>query len=268
MAHAPLPVLDRRRFGETLRRDAWWLPNVPVVGILTAFIIYATWAAFQNAHYTFGPYLSPFYSPELLGDSPHAWIGPKPAGWPGWLPFSPALLILPIPALFRFTCYYYRGSYYKAFWADPPGCAVGEPRKTYLGERYFPLVLQNLHRYGLLASLIVWFILVYDAYHAFWFSDAAQPGTTFGVGVGSLVLLLNVIMLGGYLFGCHSARHVLGGLLDAISSAPLRQKAYDCSSCLNRAHSRWAWASLFTVAFSDIYVRLCSMGIWTDARLF
>ena len=43
-----------------------------------------TWAAFQNAHYTFGPYLSPFYSPELCGDSPHAWFGPKPAWWPGW----------------------------------------------------------------------------------------------------------------------------------------------------------------------------------------
>jgi hypothetical protein len=31
---------------------------------------------------------------------------------------------------------------------------------------------------------------------------------------------------------------------------------------------RWAWASLFVVAFSDIYVRMCSMGIWTDWRLF
>ena len=29
----------------------------------------------------------------------------------------------------------------------------------------------------------------------------------------------------------------------------------------------WAWMSLFWVAFSDIYVRLCSMGIWTDWRI-
>jgi hypothetical protein len=28
------------------------------------------------------------------------------------LPFSPALLILPFPGGFRFTCYYYRGAYY------------------------------------------------------------------------------------------------------------------------------------------------------------
>jgi hypothetical protein len=30
----------------------------------------------------------------------------------------------------------------------------------------------------------------------------------------------------------------------------------------------WAWFSLFWVAFSDLYVRLVSMGIWTDLRFF
>ena len=49
--------------------------------------------------------------------------------------------------LFRLTCYYYRGAYYKSFWADPPACAVSEPRKIYLGERSFPLIMQNFHRY-------------------------------------------------------------------------------------------------------------------------
>jgi hypothetical protein len=29
----------------------------------------------------------------------------------------------------------------------------------------------------------------------------------------------------------------------------------------------WAWCSLFTVGFSDLYVRLCSMGVWTDIRI-
>ena len=110
MAHALVP-LTRRRFGETMRRDAWWVQPGIVFVILASFVVYATWAAFQNAHYTYGPYLSPFYSPELFGDSPHAWFGPKPAAWPRWLPFSPALLILPFPGLFRFTCYYYRGAY-------------------------------------------------------------------------------------------------------------------------------------------------------------
>ena len=30
---------------------------------------------------------------------------------------------------------------------------------------------------------------------------------------------------------------------------------------------RWAWGSLFWVMFSDLYVRLCSMGIFTDWRI-
>ena len=74
-------------------------------------------------------------------------------------------------------------------------------------------------------------------------------------------------MLGGYTLGCHSFRHLIGGYLDRLSRAPVRKKAYDCSSCLNRKHRLWAWMSLFTVAFADIYVRLCSMGVWTDWRI-
>jgi hypothetical protein len=268
MSVRELPVLERRRFGQSMRFDAWWAPNIVVVTILTAFLVYATWAAFQNANYTFGPYLSPFYSPELFGDSPHAWFGARPAGWPGWLPFSPALLILPIPALFRFTCYYYRGAYYKAFWQDPPACAVGEPRTSYWGEQTFPLILQNVHRYGLLLSFLLLFVLGYDVWKAFWFADPASGGTTFGIGVGTLVLLLNLVLLSGYTLGCHSMRHVVGGLLDRMSSAPVRKFAYDCSSCLNRVHMRWAWASLISVASSDLYVRLCAMGSVHDLRLF
>ena len=99
----PVVQLRRRGFGETMRRDAWWLPPLGVFVVLSSFLAYATWAAFQNAHYESGPYLSPFYSPLLFGDSPHAWFSRGPA----WLTaISPALLILPFPAGFRFTCYY------------------------------------------------------------------------------------------------------------------------------------------------------------------
>ncbi len=260
MAHATVP-LTRRRFGETARRDAWWVKPLIVFVVLSAFLIYATWAAFQNRYYTSGPYQSPFYAPEIFGDSPHAWFGPKPAWWPGWLPFSPALIILPFPAFFRLTCYYYRGSYYKSFWADPPGCTVGEPRKTYLGERSFPLILQNVHRYFMAVAVVFVFFLGYDAWNAFWFADG------FGIGVGTLILVVNVICLGGYTFGCHSLRHIVGGWRDQFSKKPGWAIPYNCASCLNRAHNRWAWISLFTVAFSDVYVRLCSMGIWTDVRI-
>ena len=71
-----------RGYGETYRRDAWWVEPLVVFLVLGGFVVYATWAAFQNAHYTYGPYLSPFYSPEIWGDSHHAWFGPKPAWWP------------------------------------------------------------------------------------------------------------------------------------------------------------------------------------------
>src|SRR6185312_13521188 len=217
---APLPLLHRG-FGETTRRDAWWLQPLVVFVLLGGFVVYATWAAFQNGHYTYGPYLSPFYSPEIFGSSPHAWFGPKPQWWPGLLPFSPALIILPFPGLFRVTCYYYRGAYYKAFWADPPNCAVGEPRKSYLGERSFPLIVQNIHRYFLYFAVIFIGILGWDVIEAFrWMG--ADGARHFGVGVGTIVMLVNVCLLASYTFGCHSLRHLVGGWMDKFSGHPVR----------------------------------------------
>src|SRR5437868_2980893 len=86
LAHAPLPIAPRG-FGETMRRDAWWVQPAIVFVILSAFVVYATWAAFQGNHYRYGPYLSPFYSPELFGDSAHSWFGAIPGWWPRWIVF-------------------------------------------------------------------------------------------------------------------------------------------------------------------------------------
>src|SRR5687768_9373389 len=115
-----LVSIERRGFGQTMRKDGWWVaPLLTFIG-LGAFVVYSSWAAFQVAHYAFGNYLSPFYSPELFCSSHHAMFGPKPdwLPWPAFIPFSPALLILWAPGGFRFTCYYYRGAYYKSMWAD------------------------------------------------------------------------------------------------------------------------------------------------------
>jgi len=201
MTHAEVP-LSQPRFGQTMRRDRWWASPAVVFLGLSAFIAYSTWAAFQGDHYAFGSYLSPFYSPELFGDSPHAWFGPKPSWWFSWLPWSPAFLILWAPGGFRLTCYYYRGAYYKAFWADPPAaCSVSESKKGYRGENSFPLIMQNIHRYFLYFALIFLVLLSLDVWRALWFEDPITGVVSFGIGVGTLVLALNVFFLGSYTLG-------------------------------------------------------------------
>jgi hypothetical protein len=242
-------------FGRTVRKDNWWVePLLVFLGYL-AFIVYANWAILQNGDYEVPGtgYLSPMYSPLL--------IRYQPLWWPAFLPFSSAVFILWAPLGFRFTCYYYRGAYYKAFWADPISCTVGEPRKTYWGERSFPLILQNVHRYFLYFAIIFIVILSYDAWKGLWFEGK------FGVGVGSLILILNPILLALYTFGCHSLRHLVGGRKDVISASPVRAACYNCVSGLNRRHMVWAWISMFYVGFVDLYIRLCAKGIWTDWRI-
>jgi len=243
-------VVQRSRFGASMRRDSWWLELLPVVLVLGAFSIYATWRAFEGKYYEWGPYLSPFYSPLIQ---------------PKWWPLSPALLILWAPLGFRATCYYYRKAYYRAFFLDPPACAVGESRAhKYRGETAFPLILQNLHRYFLYAALIFLIILWYDAIRAFWFDGR------FGIGVGSLVLTANIILLTLYTFSCHSLRHIAGGNVDCFSCVSFggpRRTTWRGLSFLNEHHMLFAWLSLFSVGLADLYIWLVASGSIQDSRL-
>jgi hypothetical protein len=283
-------------FGATARRDAWWVgPLLTIVG-LSAFLIYGTWAAWQSDHFEIrwdrknfhkfpnpavAPYLSPFYAPLIYdAQSEHAWIKSdlRPSLLPGWFPFSSAFLVLAFPGLFRLTCYYYRKAYYRSFWADPPACAVGEPRKTYWGENRLPLILQNCHRYFMYFALLFLLLLSWDALQAFWWpTDRAgtlrASGGQFGIGVGTLIMVANVVLLAGFTFGCNSVRHLVGGRLDCFScsgrAGQLRTgyKLWRLSTFFNEHHMEWAWLSLFSVGFTDVYIRLCSMGVWTDWRI-
>ena len=90
---------------------------------------------------------------------------------------------------------------------------------------------------------------------------------SFGIGVGTIVLAVNVTMLSGYALGCHSMRHLIGGGKDELKRAVFGRAGYNCVNCLNSNHMKWAWGSLFWVAFSDLYVRLCSLGVLTDWRI-
>lgn len=262
MSNSELTLIDNRPF-QTQRKDTWWVQPAAVFIGLGVFIVYATFRVFWGQHFFHESYLSPFYSPLLFGlnDVPHSvdhsWLGIMPEWMPAFI--TPAVLILWAPLGFRFTCYYYRGAYYKAFWADPPSCSVSEPRKGYRGEHSFPLVIQNIHRYFMYIAIIFIGILSYDVWKALWFEDGK-----FGIGIGTIILAGNVVFLGGYTFGCHSLRHLVGGAVDLLSKAPIRRNMYNCISCLNGKHMLWAWMSLCWVGFSDLYVFIASVYDFKD----
>lgn len=244
------------RFGSTDRKDFWWIGPLSVFAGLSLFIAYSAFRVFYNADYVIDTpvsayILSPFYSPLLI------WKGIPP-----WL--SPAILILWAPGGFRLTCYYYRKAYYRAFFLDPPACSVSEnPKKKYYGETKL-LLFQNIHRYFLYLALVFLIILTADVIHACIWPDG------FGVSIGTLVLLMNVTLLGLYTFSCHSLRHLIGGKIDCYSCVAFghaRHKMWKRVSILNRKHMLWAWASLFMVAFSDFYIWMVNMGLFTDLRL-
>lgn len=241
------------RFGQTERKDAWWLEPLLIGVGFGLFGIYATWAAFQGNNYEWGPYLSPFYSPLLNFN----WL-------PHW--FSPAFLILPFPLLFRATCYYYRKAYYRSYFMEPPACAVGEPfpHHDYKGETAFPFILQNMHRFFMYIAIIFIAILAWDALIAFNFDGYL------GVGLGSLIMVANVVFLSLYTFTCHSFRHIIGGKLKCFScnkKTQLQHKIWSKVSRGNEHHMRWAWISLFTVGFTDFYIRMLASGMITEHPL-
>jgi hypothetical protein len=223
----------------------------------------------QGQHYYVAPYLSPFYEPLLFvksgipGAAPveHAWFGEWPSWWPAFLPPSPALLILTFPAAFRFTCYYYRKSYYRAFAFSPPGCAVvpGATDRRYGGEVGL-LVFQNLHRYAFYFAVLYVPVLYTSAFRAF-----VKDGQ-FGIGVGTVLLLVNATLITGYTLGCHAFRHLIGGHDDCMScgQATLKHRSWKGVSMLNARHAAWAWASLFSMLITELYVRGVAMGVIHD----
>jgi hypothetical protein len=245
----------------TLRQDRWWLYPLTTFVVFFAFVVYATIRAFQGSHYYSAPYLSPFYSP-CLGDCVE---GSSDFGQPfhGW-PLSAALIILIFPLGFRLTCYYYRKAYYRSFWLSPPACAVAEPHTKYTGETRFPLILQNIHRWFWYAAVLVWLVLTYDTVLAF-----RDEHENWGhMGLGTVLMVVNVVLLGLYTFGCHSCRHITGGRLRHFSKHPIRYKLWTWVSVLNKRHAQYAWASLFSVALVDLYVLLLSANVFDDPRFF
>jgi hypothetical protein len=268
--HLPVIGGHAEGFGKTVRTDGWWIGPAITFTVFSTFIVYTTWAALQGKHYYSAPYLSPFYSPILwsdpapIGGAPldMAWFGEWPSWFPHFIPVSPAVLILVFPGAFRFTCYYYRKAYYRSFAGSPPGCAVGPlaGKRKYRGETAL-LLFQNLHRYAMYFALVFIVLLGKDAFESF-FRDG-RPG----IGVGSLILTINVVLIASYTFGCHSFRHMIGGRKDCMSNcgkSSIALGSWKQATWFNERHMMFAWASLLWVMVADLYVRLCSMGVIHD----
>ena len=262
---------------QTNRFDYWWVqPLLTGLGF-SVFVVYTTWSMLQGEHYWwsagragFGGYLSPFYSPLFFlnpiaaGSAPleHAWFGIWPNWMPNIIPITPAILILAAPLSFRLSCYYYRKFYYRAYFLTPPACAVkGISQKHYKGETAL-LLIQNIHRFTLYIAIGIIVILSYDALLAFF------QGGEIGIGIGSVILFINPLLLAGYTFGCHAFRHLVGGRLNCFTcpngNEKIRYKFWKIISLLNGKHMFWAWTSMIWVAVTDIYVRMVSMGYWID----
>ena len=239
-----------RGFGHTSRRDTWWAAPLAVFVGFSAFVVYATWAAFQGEHYTYGPYLSPFYSPELFGDSPHAWFGPEAGWWPGVAavlagaadpavpgPLPLHLLLLPRrllqgvlgrPAVVRRRRAAHALPRRALVSADPaerpPLLPVRRDRRS---SRSSPTT--SGRRSG---------------------SRTRPPArVTFGIGVGTLVLAVNVVLLAATRSAATRCATSSAGALDELSKSPVCDMAYACVSGAQPPPQLFAWCSLFSVCF-------------------
>src|ERR1035441_7279406 len=140
---------------------------------------------------------------------------------------------------------------------------VREPHATYTGETRFPLIMQNLHRYFFYAVILISILNTYDLVQAF-----RGPDGSFGLGLGTLIMAVNVVLLWGYTLSCHSCRHITGGRLRNFSSHPVRYWAWTKISWLNARHMQLAWTTLGTLMLTDLYVMLVASGAISDLRIF
>ena len=250
---------------KTLRPDRWWLPPLGIGAILVFFIAYATVRSFMNKWYWVDQshYLTPLYSPCLSNScvpgSSH--FGTPFGDWPSFLPL--AIITLLVVGGFRVTCYYYRKAGYRSLWQAPSACAVPEPHSKYTGEKRFPLIIMNAHRYFFYLAALFLLINLYDMVLSFHGVDGG-----IGMGLGTLIILVNVIMLGLYTMSCHACRHVVGGRLRHFSKHPIRYRYWTLASKLNTRHGQFAMISLFTVIATDAYIMSVSADWFSDPRIF
>jgi hypothetical protein len=237
----------------TLRLDRWCLRPLLIAAGTLGFVAYATLSSvflipgILGVDYEAMGYHSPFFS-----------MGFTEGILPGWI--SPAIFVLWIQVLFRATCYYFRGAYYKSLFADPPACAVGEPsvHRKYSMENRLPFILMNAHRFTLYLAFIPMAVLWYDLALATWHGGDPR------LGIGVFLLAADALLVTLYVFSCHSLRHLVGGSIDCFSctrNTRRRHGLWARVSALNLRHGTWFWASLISIVLADLYIRALALGV-------
>jgi len=180
--------------------------------------------------------------------------------------YSPTILIVPLPGVFRLTCYAYRKDYHRHLFNHPLGCANADradtEKRKYTGERNAIFQLENFHRYFLYIGIAILPFFYYDFVHSLVFSNSLR--------LGSLFLLVNALTLTAWTLSCHAFRHVIGGNVDCyscVAGGGLRKSVYERQSWLNKHHEALAWVSLLFIFFTDLYLRGLAGGLPLDATL-
>ena len=183
--------------------------------------------------------------------------------------YSPTILILPLPGLYRLTCYAYRKDYNRHLFHHPLGCGNAERREkhrfAYTGEGSAFFKLENLHRYFLYAGIAILPFFYYDFYHSLIYTGV------FTLRLGSLVLLANALLLTAWTFSCHALRHLTGGNIDCdscVRAGGLRRSVFNAQSRWNEHHEALAWISLLAIFFTDMYLRALQAGLPLDFVFF
>ncbi|MDE1824476.1 MAG: hypothetical protein KGI00_03565 [Candidatus Micrarchaeota archaeon] len=181
--------------------------------------------------------------------------------------YSPTVIILPLIGAFRLSCYAFRKDYHRHLFRHPENCALDErgdaKSRAYSGETGL-FRIENLHRYFVYLAIAVIPFFFYD------FLASVTYSGFFTLRFGSVLLLLDSVMITLYVFSCHSVRHLAGGGLKCYGCAFAPKQGRSISSLqsyFNMHHEALAWSSLILVIFVDLYLRALIAGWPIDATL-
>lgn len=179
--------------------------------------------------------------------------------------YSPTILIIPIIALFRLTCYAFREDTNRHVFSHPNACAASirldAKAREYTGENSTIFKIENLHRYFMYGALVILPFFYYDLYVSLTYTGALL------LRLGSVIMAIDIAALTLYLFSCHSVRSLIGGRSDCFNCMRMgrqRNWLYNVQSKLNQNHEAYAWISLVTIVFMDLFIRALIAGIHLD----